>query len=518
MAHPMAPDCGQQFLFPPALEDWVPPDHPARFLREFVDQLDLPALQFVMPAASEGRPPFAPSLLLKIWLYGYFQRIRSTRKLEAACRDHLPLLWLAGLLAPDHNTLWRFWSENKKALRSIFKQTVQVALHTGAVGLALQALDGTKIQAAASSYSGWSKQRMEKLLAALDQALDQSELKIVEENSELSAPALRLPAGLAQRQALREQIKTGLAQLAADGRAHHHPVEPEARRMQVEGRNRYAYNAQAVADSQEGILVACEATRQETDAGQLVAMIQQARENLGPAAHQTTTVADGGYGTGADLQAAAQEKMTVLAPPAEGKPAHANPYAAQHFYYDPVAHTVTCPRGEILDYQGQTTKKGVRVQRFRCHCHACPVRRHCTRDPKGRQIEVWPHTAVRQAMRERLRQPALYARWRQRCEIIERRFGQIKEHDSFRRWTVWGLESVRTQWSLLCAILNLRVLYRRWRTGRSDGRGSALAARAVSAGQLVVAVAGWRQILLPVINPVRRLFNFRRPVPPSCSS
>ena len=511
MAHPIAPDYGQQFLFPPALEDWVPPVHPARFLREFVDELDLPALQFVTPTASEGRPPFAPSLLLKIWLYGYFQRIRSTRKLEAACRDHLPLLWLAGLLAPDHNTLWRFWSENKKALRAIFKQTVQVALHTGAVGLALQALDGTKIQAAASGHSGWSKQHMEKLLAALDRALDQTELKIAEEHAELGAPALRLPAGLAQRQALRQQIKSGLAQLAADGRAHHHPVEPEARRMQVEGRNRYAYNAQAVADSQEGIVVACEATRQETDAGQLVPMIQQARENLGSAAHETTTVADGGYGTGADLQAAAEEKMTVLAPPAEGKPAHANPYAAQRFYYDPVAQTVTCPRGEILDYQGHTTKKGVRVERFRCHCSACPVRRDCTRDPKGRQIEVWPHTPVRQAMRERLSQPAVYARWSQRCEIIERRFGQIKEHDGFRRWTVWGLESVRTQWSLLCATLNLRVLYRRWRSGRADDRGSALGARAMSAGQLVVAVAGWRGMLSPVIKLVRGLFNFRRP-------
>ena len=509
MAHLIAPDYGQQFLFPPALEDWVPPDHPARFLREFVDQLDLPALQFVIPAASEGRPPFAPSLLLKIWLYGYFQRIRSSRKLEAACRDHLPLLWLAGMLAPDHNTLWRFWRDNKKALRGIFKQTVQVALHSGAVGLVLQALDGTKIEAAASGYSGWSKAHMEKLLAALDQALEENELKIAQENTDLDAPALRLPAGLAQRQALREQIKSGLAQLASEGRAHHHRVEPEARRMQVEGRNRYAYNAQAVVDAQEGILVACEATRQETDAGQLAPMIQQARENLGPLAHDTTTVADGGYGGGADLQAAAQREMSVLVPPAEGKPAHANPYAAQHFYYDPEVHRVTCPRGQILDHEGHTTKKGVRVERFRCHCRACPVRRDCTRDPKGRQIEVWPHTAVGQAMRERLREPTVYARWSQRCQIIERRFGQIKHHDGFRRWTVWGLESVRTQWTLLCATLNLRVLYRRWLSGRTEGRASALAARAMSAGQLVVAVAGGLKMLRRVIELVRRLFDFR---------
>jgi transposase len=154
MAQPIAPDYGQQFLFPPALEDWVPADHPARFLREFVDQLDLAALGFARPTAVEGRPPYAPSLLLKIWLYGYFHRIRATRKLEAACREHLALLWLTGLIQPDHNSLWRFWRNNQKALRGLFKQSVEVAVRAGAVGLALQAVDGTKIEAAASGYSG----------------------------------------------------------------------------------------------------------------------------------------------------------------------------------------------------------------------------------------------------------------------------------------------------------------------------------------------------------------------------
>ncbi len=461
MAQPLAPDYGQQFLFPPALEDWVPLDHPARFLREFVDQLDLPALGFVIPSAAQGRPPYAPSLLLKIWLYGYFHRLRSTRKLEAACREHLALLWLTGLITPDHNSLWRFWHENKKALRQVFKQSAQLALRTGAVGLVLQALDGTKIEAAASGYSGWSKEYMEKLLAALDTALDQTDVALAQENNEPAG--YRLPAGLAEREALREQVKAGLAQLAADGRNHHHPVEPEARRMKVGGVNRFAYNAQAVADSQEGVIVACEASRQETDAGQLVPMIEQARDNLEVTGPAPTTLADAGYGAGADLQAAQEKQRSVLAPPAEGKPAHDNPYASQHFAYDPQARTVTCPQSRLLDHEGQTVKAGQPVERYRCHHRDCPVRALCTRDPKGRQIEVWPHTAVVQAMRARLQTPLGQAQYQQRSQIIERRFGQIKQHDGFRRWTVWGLEAVRTQWSLLCTTLNLRVLYKRWR-------------------------------------------------------
>ena len=483
MAQPIAPDYGQQFLFPPALEDWVPADHPARFLREFVDQLDLAALGFARPTAVEGRPPYAPSLLLKIWLYGYFHRIRATRKLEAACREHLALLWLTGLIQPDHNSLWRFWRNNQKALRGLFKQSVEVAVRAGAVGLALQAVDGTKIEAAASGYSGWSKEYMEKLLAQLDSALDEVELQIVEANAQVeTTPGYRLPAGLAQRQALREQIQQGLAQLAADGREHYHPVEPEARRMKVGSSTRYAYNAQAVADAQEGVIVACEASRQETDAGQLVPMIQAARENLGVAAQPPTTAADAGYGAGADLQAAVEQGLSVLVPPAEGKPAHDNPYAGQHFHYDPSQQTVTCPQGKRLAHHGHTTKQGMRVERYRCRCRDCPVQGDCTRDPKGRQIEVWPHTAVVQAMRERLRAPALASQFAQRGQIIERVFAQIKHHDGFRRWTVWGLEKVRTQWALLCTTLNLRVLYRRWRAPRQGQRPSAAQAMALACG------------------------------------
>jgi transposase len=357
MAQPIAPDYGQVFLFPPALEDWVGPDHPARFLREFVDQLDLVALGFVMPAATEGRPGYHPSLLLKIWLYGYFHRIRSTRKLEASCRDHVPLMWLSGLIAPDHNSLWRFWDNNKKALRAIFKQTVQLAINTGAVGFALQALDGTKIQAACSGPKGWRKKYMEQLQAQLDAALEQIEVQVVEENTK--ATEYRLPEGLAQRQALREEIKKGLAQLENDGRNHYHPAEPQARRMKTGDTNRYAYNAQAIADEKEKIIVACEVTQEETDNDQMVAMIEQAGENLGQAnTAQTVTLADSGYGNGAELQAANDKGYEVLAPPAEGKPAQDNPYARQHFNIDPVAGKVICPQGKQLDYEGKTTKRG----------------------------------------------------------------------------------------------------------------------------------------------------------------
>ncbi len=465
MPHLIHADYGQQFLLPPAIEDWISTDHPARFLREFVEELDLPKLGFVTASGEEGRPAYAPGLLLKIWLYGYLQRIRSSRKLEKACTELLPLMWLAGLNRPDHNTLWRFWRDHQKPLREVFKQTVQLALQTGAVGLVVQALDGTKIAAAASGYSGWSKEYMEKMLAALDAALDQTELQIAQENAQPQSEC-KLPAGLAQRKELREQIKAGLAQLAIDQRQHYHPAEPEARRMPTGATNAYSYNAQAVVDQQEGIVLACEVTRGEEDSGQLVPMVEAARENVGKVVEAPLTLADSGYGAGADLLSAQERGLPVLVPPREGSPPK-DIYPARLFQYEAAQGVVRCPQERLLDYEGQTTKRAMVVERFRCHHQDCPVRAQCTKDPKGRQIEVWPHTPVVQAMRQRLSQPVWQAQWRRRKVIAEPCFARVKQHEGFRRWTVWGLAGVKVQWSMICATLNLRVLYGRWQQKRT---------------------------------------------------
>lgn len=483
MPQPITPDYTQQFLLPPSVEEWVPADHPARFIREFVEQLDLRELGFKLPACSDGRPPYAPSLLLKIWLYGYLQRIRSTRKLEAACREHLSLLWLTTLLQPDHNSLWRFWQANQEPLRAVFKQTVHLAVRTGCVGLALQALDGTKLAAACSSRTGWTKEHLEKLHAALEETLATTEGEILRENQDQSAPGYRLPAGLTACQQLRDEIKAGLAQLQADGRAHYHPAEPEARRMKTGEGNRYAYNAQAVTDAKCGIIVAAELTRQETDTGQLAPLIAQACENLGVAAAATETLADTGYGAGADLQQAAEQNLPVLVPPAAGAPAKDKPYATQHFHYDQATRTVTCPQHRTLEHEGGTTRDGRRVERYRCPHYDCPVRTLCSRDPKGRQIEVHTHTPAVQAMRERLRDPQVQARYARRAGIAELTFARIKQHDGFRRFTVWGWHAVRTQWSLLCAARNLWVLFATWKTRRN----SPTAARATPLAALAAA-------------------------------
>ena len=456
MAQPIAPDYGQQFLFPPALEDWVGKDHPVRYVREFVDQQDLATLGFSMPIALDGRPPYAPALLLKIWLWGYHQRIRSTRKLEAACRDQLPLVWLSGMIAPDHNSLWRFWRDNKQALRKLFKQSVQLAINAGLVGLVLQAVDGTKIVAAASGKSGWTKEQMQKLAAALDKELEQIEKELEQEGSSPEGTTYGLPEKLEERQALRAAIKAGLEQLEQDGRNNYHPKEPEARRMKCQDKRPFCYNAQLVVDQSKGVVVAADVTVQEDDSHQLVPMVQQAQQNTG-VSKAVLTVADASYGSGVQVAEAATKGFDVLVKPHEGGALKPNGYSARHFQYDPAAGTVTCPQNRLLDRSTQALQKGQVITKYRCRIKDCAVASLC-KDSKGRRvIEIWPHTAAVQAMRKRLAEPQAQKQLARR-RAIEKHFGQIKQHDGFRRWTVRGLDNVRTQWALINLISNLRVL------------------------------------------------------------
>ena len=470
MAHVLDADYSTRWLLPPSLEDLVPANHPARFIREFVDALDLPHLGLVDSACLDGRPPYAKSLLLKVWLYGYFHGIRSTRKLERACREHLSLLWLTGMNQPDHNSLWRFWSAHKQQVREVYRQSVSVALKADLVSLALLAVDGTKIEAVSSGRSGWSKEYMEKVLKQLDSVLAEREAAI-EHNEQAEQGEYRLPESLSERQALKAAVQKGLAELQESSRAHYHPVEPEAHRMKCNGINRFAFNAQAVADEKQGIIVACDVTDHEHDVGQLTLMLGQARDlvrevgSTQPEGVAIKAVADTGYGSGADIAQAKAAGFDVIAPVPEGKPKKDNAYHASAFTYDRQRNVCICPEGKELTLQGSKDRRGTRVNIYRCRCKDCAVRTRCTKDRKGRTIEIAGHHEEVVAMRAKLATAEGQDRYAQRARIIEPRFAQVKSTQGFRRWTVRGLQKVKAQWAWICTTANLHILFRSWAAG-----------------------------------------------------
>lgn len=468
MANFIDADFSQLMLLPASIEDWVPARHPARFIRTFVDVVEGGGeLELTWCEGEEGRPAYAPQLLLRVWLYGYYCGIRSSRGLERACREQLPFIWLCGTHQPDHNTLWRFFTRNKKALRSLFGKTLRVALKSDFIGFVLHALDGTRIQTQSATRSGVHTTVLEARLIKLEERIAQLESEVERAGAGGRDIPLELPQALQTAQQAHETVTKALAELNDNHVKHVHPREPEAKILHVKdrGKNLFGYNGQAVADEQSGMIVAQDVVTDENDVDQLVPMLTQARENLGTGAE--LTVADKGYAKGPSLQEAQERQLNACVILPEHFAARPDdPYHSSHFVYDHEQNTVTCPEGQQLPYWKQRgTKNGYTVKVFRCQCNDCPVRDACTKNKSGREIEIAPHHQALTAQRTYQSDERSQAAMRKRKHIIEPVFAHIKEHMRFRRWTLRGLEGVRTQWSMICTAYNLRKLYALWAVG-----------------------------------------------------
>jgi len=467
MSYEKRADYSERFLFPPDLEDWIGADHPARFIREFVDQLELKELGFRMREAEEGRPNYAADMLLKVWLYGYLMRIRSSRQLERGCRENVGLIWLTGMNEPDHNTLWRFFHENKRALRNVFKQVVRVAAKAELIGLVLHAVDGTKIAARSSRRTALHKADLEKALQRLGQSIEEMMGKVAAAERDEQGE-YRLPEELKEQERLREKIKAALAEMETEGTKDFHPKEKESRMMKCGARKEFGYNAQAVVDGDNQLIVAEEVVNDAADHGLLVPMIERVETELGRSADET--VADGGYCSAEELWLAEDREYSVLVNLGrqQEEVKGAGEYHPSKFRYDEEQDQCVCPRGEVLKFEREGishNKYPVRI--YRCKSYKeCPVRWQCSRAKNGRKIELSIYHASLARQREKQRQEEKQLALKQRLTINEPIFGYIKEGMGFRRWTVGGLEAVRTQWSLICTTVNLSKLHRLWLRGQ----------------------------------------------------
>ena len=457
----------QLLLLAPSVEEWVKADHPARFVREFVAALPLAELKLDTLEREEGGVAYDPRLLVGAWLYGYLCKVRSTRAVERACREEMGFVWLTGNHQPDHNALWRFWTAHRAQLHELFRQTIRVAVDLKLVGLVVQAVDGTKIAAAASGRGGFDRAHLEKLLARLDAELQEREAAIAQAGDEAS---VALPPELQPTARLRERVQAALARVQAGETKHAHPLEPEAARMQCDGRNRFGYNAQAVVDQQAQIVLAAEVTNAPTDAAQLVPMVAAAQANCEPTSATPLTLADGGYASAAQFTAASNAGYPVLTPPPSSWRDTSDPYHAAHFRHLPERQVVVCPQGRELPFRHLRKKRALAVEVYRSAkaCKDCPVRAQCTSDRHGRTIEIQPGHAEVVRAHARWQQPATAELYAFRAATVEPVFAQIKQQMGFRRWTVRGLPKVAAQWAMLCTTWNLKVLYRHWRKGKSD--------------------------------------------------
>jgi transposase len=469
----------QAWLLPPTLDELVPEDHPARFVAEFVDALERTEWEEMgVPLDGEpmGAPAYHPGALLSVWLYGFMTGVRSTRKLEAACREQIPYLWLTGWQHPDHNTLWRFYKAHRSTMHGLLKHTVRTAIAVGLVDLVLQAVDGTKVAASAAGDRTHDAKGLERLLAKTEAAI--KDLEAQNEGSE-GLPPPRLPSALQQTHALRERVQAAMKHLE-DDRHHKRTNLTDEDAQLMKGRQGIlpAYNAQTMAsplnpDEAGGngmMITAADVTACAADSGQLVPILEQAEDTSGERAE--VTLADGGYHTGANLEACENRGQLVVMP--EGKRKIVKRlYFKDRFVYDPITDSYHCPRGEPIPFQGLRKNNGrisgpYRVYRAsRTVCHPCPAYGVCTKDKhSGRALWIGPTDALLRRHRQWMETESAKRWYARRKELIEPVFGIIKEQQGGRRFLLRGLDNVRSEFRLLATAFNLRTLWRWWSSGR----------------------------------------------------
>lgn len=458
----------QAWLLPPRLDDLVPADHPARFVAAFVDEIDAAGWRELgVEIEAIGAPAYHPRLLLSVWCYGFMTGVRSSRRLETACRESLPYLWLSGLQTPDHNTLWRFYQGHRAEMRVLLKRTVQTAVAAGLLDLALQAVDGSKIGGNASVYRLYTAVGLRRLLERTEAAI--ADLEAQNATGGSPEPA-SLPEPLREKTALREKVREALAQVGAGERVN--LTDPEVSLHKVTGGYRLGYNAQAVASpltpkAGGGQLITAAAVGGGSDRAQLWPMVEAAAANTGEAA--TVSLADAGYHTAANVAEAQARGQALLMPDRQSRAAQ-QPYHRDAFQYDADSDTYTCPMGEKLLFQGiNHDRKGQPVRRYRAAssrtCLTCPAFGECTRNRRhGRSLDVGLQETALQSHRALMATGPAQALYALRKQIIEPVFGVIKEQMQGRRFLLRGRRNVDAEWSLLATAYNLRVLARVWRT------------------------------------------------------
>jgi len=460
----MKPDYSQVFLLPPALEDWVGEDHPARFVRDFVDSLDLGGLGFQGRKSPDGRPSYSDDLILKIWIFGYFNDIRSSRKLERACREMMGFLWLTSTLVPDHNTLWRFFSRYSEAIQNVFQETVALAAQAGLLGMSVHAVDGTKIRARCSDDGALSRQKLTRALTEIEKHIAEY-MEDVARAEEEEEGQYRLPDELKDAETRKKWIKEQLEKLRSKGVQSEQPSEPDARKMKDRGSFHFGYNAQAVVDVDSGLVVASDVTNEQNDSHQLGPMARLAKTNLGSSADEL--LADAGYATLPEIGELFEEgaNLTVDLPrrlmAGPGDPE----FHASRFSYDEENDVVVCPLGNQLEFMGSKDERHgrYRVRVYRCrNSRDCPRRSQCCKGKGARTIEISPFHKALEAQREKYKDPEKRSASRALRARVETLFGQTKGNRQFRRFSSWGVINAKTQWVLLCTTGNLRKLHRVW--------------------------------------------------------
>jgi len=459
MAYVAGTDRSQAVLLPEVLDDYIGQDNPVRFLEAWVGELDLGALGFRRATPAEtGRPGYDPGDLLRLYVYGYLNRIRSSRRLEQETHRNVELMWLLRRLTPDFKTIADFRRDHAKALKGVCREFILLCRQLDLFGGQLLAIDGSKFRAANARNRSYTPAQLGKLQRDIDRTIArylrelarQDEAEVGTEGPSTEALRDKI-AALQQRRARYETLQQ---ELAASGETALSLTDPDSRSMMSSGRIEVSYNVQTVVDAKHKLIVAEDVTNAAGDRAQLSPMALAAQDIL--QAPCPVVVADQGYYHGTEIKTCLEAGITPLVPrPRTSANETRGLFTKDDFVYAEAEDVYRCPAGQTLTYRSTTVESGRTTRNYRTSaCARCALKARCTRNKDGRKITRWVDEHLLEAMEHRLRRDrAVFA---QRKALSEHPFGTMKRAMDQGYFLLRGLPKVRGEFSLTVLAYNLK--------------------------------------------------------------
>jgi transposase len=450
-------------LFPEAIEDYLSAENPVRFLDAFVDQLDTTKMSLCHADVKEtGRPPYDPKDLLKLYLYGYLNRIRSSRLLERETQRNLEVFWLLKRLQPDHKTISDFRRNNASALREVFKQFVILCKSLELFGSELLAIDSTKFKASNARDRVKDKEQLDKSIVHITESINQYLVQLDENDAKdkqttSSVDLQKKIDSLKDQKQLLEQAKT---ELQNNRQKYVSLTDPDCRLMKNDRRIEPAFSMQTAVDAKHSLIVDYELTQDAADNNHLASLATSAKQVL--AVETLTVCADAGYYDTVDLKLCDDQKLTTYVPIPKQKISNKtktplSDYYAEKFIYNEASDTYQCPQDNTLrQFRTRQDKRDHRlIYVYRTPaCLQCSVHHQCTTSPRGRHIYRWEHEVVLDRLKQRLvRNPEII---KQRKAIIEHIFGTIKKIWGYSALLLRRLTNVAGEVALMNLTYNIR--------------------------------------------------------------
>jgi transposase len=439
-------DRSQSTLFPALLDDYVAEDNLVRAVDAFVEGLELGKLGFSrVEPLEQGRPGYHPATLLKIYIYGYLNRVPSSRRLERECQRNIELVWLTGQLAPDFKTIADFRKDNGKAIREVCRTFVALCRELDLLSVASVAIDGSKFKAVNARDKNFTEAKMRRRLERIDESIARymAQLETADRHGDAvpEAKVVRLNAINA------EMMKSEDKQISL--------TDPDARSMATSGKDTgiVGYNVQTAVDTKNHLIVAHEVTNVGTDRHQLSNIAEQARTEMG--VETLDAVADRGYYAGEEIRACEEAGITVTLPkPMTSNSKAAGRFGKQDFRYVAAEDAYVCPAGQGLAYSFTTEDRGVVLRRYRTNaCQSCAIKHRCTTG-KERLISRWEHEAVLETVQARLDQHP--EKMTMRRQTAEHPFGTIKCWMGATHFLTKRLPKVATEMALNVLAYNMK--------------------------------------------------------------